>query len=464
MYAPTLEHTFADHAQLLQDSHRCGVVQRHTRSRFGKPGAGSAPSPRAPVPLQSRIPGPIRIGPGDTRSRLCSTAVPLRSTEEVTLSGRVDAHRHKPHEPAIFLALDNPGVRPIAFSIALNRWERNVWVSFDITYADAKGDIGSRRGRWRTVHKWTGHPPFEVYAGVNVGFQRSLVDKVWVISLRDPFGLHAGPVKTAPDCQLHSPRRSPTVLVRGFRLRRCALRAHKPPLIVTLPPCGRPRPGIGEQVTSMLPIQPQSVSRRWYRSQISPEAGPICRPSSRTHDRLAATPWLRRSSDTPLVAFHRPHYRLVVGFDRPSTRYWRASDINALPIPVRQCGGSTAMVSSSPSCGSTGSRLGPMPTTPTIEPIRSATHQRCGSGKGKVMTPAFDKVRRHRSVGLSTAVRQIRHSTEFDVYPRYRGRTSSRTSAQVARYLIAGRSRCPRSVRPANSIKTVCIAISCAPL
>ena len=39
----------------------------------------------------------------------------LFSTEEVTLSGRVDAHRHKSHEPAIFLALHNPGVRLIAF-------------------------------------------------------------------------------------------------------------------------------------------------------------------------------------------------------------------------------------------------------------------------------------------------------------------------------------------------------------
>lgn len=38
-----------------------------------------------------------------------------------------------------------------------------------------------------------------------------------------------------------------------------------------------------------------------------------------------------------------------------------------------------AMVSSSPNLASTGSRLGPMPTKPTILPACSATHHRCGA-------------------------------------------------------------------------------------
>ena len=221
-------------------------------------------------------------------------------------------------------------------------------------YADAKADTGSRRGRWRTVHKWTVHLPFEVYAGANVGFQRSLLDKVWVISLRDP-----SPAVRRPIVQLRSPRR-PSLGAR-VPARGCALRPTNP---------SYRHAGLG-----FFCLDGDGITRCWPNFACSVSVVPRLGPR-----RLAATPWLRRRR-YPGRSF--PPSTLLPRSSRPRPGIGERVTSMLVPIPARQCGGSTAMVSSSPSCESTGSRLGPMPTTPTIEPIRSATHHRCGAGRAR---------------------------------------------------------------------------------
>ena len=76
--------------------------------------------------------------------------------------------------------------------------------------------------------------------------------------------------------------------------------------------------------------------------------------------------------------------------------------MSAVPTPVRQLGGSTAIVSSSPSRRSTGSRQGPIPANPTISPSRSATHHRCGTGSARS--------RRQRSTRAGVTVLSARDS------------------------------------------------------
>ena len=107
-----------------------------------------------------------------------------------------------------------------SFSIAFNRWERNVWVSLTLL-CGRQGSYRVTSGSSRNVHKWTVHLPFEVYAGVNVGFRMCRVDKVWVISLRDPL-----PAVKRPHCQLHSPWRTVSWCEgSGTKMR---VKAHKP--------------------------------------------------------------------------------------------------------------------------------------------------------------------------------------------------------------------------------------------
>ena len=114
MYAPTLEHTLSDHAQLLQDSHRCGVVKVTHGPDSENPALAQRPIHERPRRFSRVSLAPLGSGQMISETDLVVLSF-LFSTEEVTLSGRVDAHRHKSHELAIFLALHNPGIRPIAF-------------------------------------------------------------------------------------------------------------------------------------------------------------------------------------------------------------------------------------------------------------------------------------------------------------------------------------------------------------
>ena len=98
-----------------------------------------------------------------------------------------------------------------------------------------------------------------------MGFRMCRVDKVWVISLRDP-----SPAVRRPIVQLHSPRRSES-WCDGFRLMR--VKAH-PTYRLTL--------GILASVSTVSDVIAKFRLKR------------ICLPSSRTPPRLAATPWLRK--------------------------------------------------------------------------------------------------------------------------------------------------------------------------
>ena len=78
MYAPTLEHTLSDHAQLLQDSHRCGVVNVTNCPDSENPALAQRPIHERPCRFSRVSLAPFGPGQVISESNFVVLAVPRR--------------------------------------------------------------------------------------------------------------------------------------------------------------------------------------------------------------------------------------------------------------------------------------------------------------------------------------------------------------------------------------------------